>query len=243
MLAWREDSSSLVRAITDREGGLGVAPYQSFNLGMHVGDDPGIVQANRAALEAELGLPIVYADQVHGSQVLEVTASTLTAARTETGAIGVGDALFTELAGIGLAILVADCTPVVIHDEAGRFIGAAHAGRPGLVAGVVPALVARMREAGASGLRALVGPSVCGRCYEVPPAMRREVGEAAAVSATVSWTGTPAVDVAAGVVSGLTELEVPVQWIPGCTREDSRWFSHRRDGRTGRFAAIVGRPA
>jgi len=96
-----------------------------------------------------------------------------------------------------------------------------------------------MREAGAHAITAVVGPSVCARCYEVPAEMRDAAAAVAPESAAVSWTGTPAIDVAAGVVAQLRANDVAVHWVPGCAREDERLFSYRRDGTTGRFAGVV----
>jgi polyphenol oxidase len=86
---------------------------------------------------------------------------------------------------------------------------------------------------------AVVGPSVCGRCYEVPADMRDVAARVEPVSATVSWSGTPAIDVAAGVVAQLRAHGVEVRWVPVCTRERDDLYSYRRDGRTGRFAGVV----
>lgn len=241
MLAWHEQQGSLVRAVTDRDGGVSAAPFVGLNLGGHVGDDPVAVAANRARVEDVLGLTLVLADQVHGADVVHVTPAVLAAPRRESGAVATGDALVTDLPGVALAVLVADCTPVLVHDLDGPLVGAAHAGRPGMLAGVVPALLDAMRGLGAGRLAAVVGPSVCGRCYEVPAPMRDEAARRAPISAAVTWTGTPAIDVAAGVVAQLAEADVVTTWLPGCAREDERFYSYRRDGRTGRFAGIIGR--
>ena len=96
-----------------------------------------------------------------------------------------------------------------------------------------------MRELGAVRLEATVGPSVCGRCYEVPEPMRAEAVQAWPETCAVTWTGTPAIDVAAGVVAQLTRLGVGVTWLPGCARERDDLYSHRRDGVTGRFAGVI----
>ena len=114
-----------------------------------------------------------------------------------------------------------------------------HAGRPGMTSGVVPATLERLRALGAQDLQAVVGPSICGRCYEVPEEMRAAAAAVSPVSSTVSWTGTPAIDVAAGVVDQLATAGVPVQWLPGCSRESEDLYSYRRDGSTGRYAAAV----
>lgn len=243
MFAWREDSAGLVRAFTDRHDGGSAAPFAGLNLGAHVGDDTTVVVDNRRRVEEAVGLSLVVADQVHGTDVLHVTRDVLDRPRSETGAVGTADALVTGLPGLGLGVLVADCTPVLLHDEEAGLVGVAHAGRQGMTKGVVPAVVSALRDLGAGQLTATVGPSVCGRCYEVPPELRDEAAAAAPISAAMTWQGTPAIDVAAGVVEQLTHLDVELEWVPGCAREDESLYSHRRDGRTGRFAGIVGRPA
>ncbi|KRE38335.1 laccase [Janibacter sp. Soil728] len=243
MFAWRDDDAGLVRAFTDRHDGVSAAPFAGLNLGAHVGDDPAAVAANRARLEEAIGMTSVWADQVHGSDVLHVTQELLRGPRTDTGAVGIGDAMVTDLPGIALGVLVADCTPVLVHDEDSALVGVAHAGRPGMVAGVAQRLVEAMRDLGATHLIASVGPSVCGRCYEVPVEMRAAAAQVAPVSAAVTWAGTAAIDVASGVVDQLQGSGVPVRWVPGCAREDDAYFSYRRDGQTGRFAGVIGRPA
>ena len=241
MFAWRDDAAGLVRAFTDRHGGVSGAPFAGLNLGAHVGDDPAAVAANRECLEEGIGLPVVVGDQVHGTEVIHVTREVLEGPRTATGAVGTADALVTDLPGIALGVLVADCTPVLLHDAAGGSVGVAHAGRQGMTKGVVPAVVSALRDLGATDVRATVGPSVCGRCYEVPGDLRDEPAAVARSSAAMTWQGTPAIDVAAGVVEQLSALGVETEWVPGCAREDEALFSHRRDGRTGRFAGVVGR--
>ena len=138
-----------------------------------------------------------------------------------------------------LVVLVADCTPVLIYDREQPLVAAVHAGRPGMLAAVVPETVRTMRELGSGRLGAVVGPSVCSRCYEVPAQMRDDAAARVPASYAVSWTGTPAIDVAAGVVSQLRADDVELDWIPGCTREEGRLYSHRRDPGAGRFAGVV----
>jgi polyphenol oxidase len=96
-----------------------------------------------------------------------------------------------------------------------------------------------MTDLGARSISATVGPSVCGRCYEVPEVMRAQAAKISPVAATVSWKGSPAIDVAAAVVDQLRARSVAVQWIWGCTRESDVLFSYRRQPRTGRFAGVV----
>jgi polyphenol oxidase len=152
------------------------------------------------------------------------------------------DAVVTARRGLALAVLTADCTPVLLADPVAGVAGAAHAGRPGLVAGVVPAVVRAMTELGADPARILArtGPSVCGRCYEVPEAMRTEVAETVpAAWAETSW-GTPAVDVTAGVRSQLAQAGVETDGLPHvCTLESADHFSYRRERTTGRLASYV----
>jgi YfiH family protein len=212
-------------------------------LALHVGDDAMAVRRNRTTVMEELarlaGLPLegmrpVFMDQVHGAQVRLVTREDdlLSAAPSS-------DAVVTTLPRVALFALVADCTPVLLTDPNAGVAAAVHAGRPGMLAGVVPAAVGAMRDLGAREIRAVVGPSVCGRCYEVPAEMRDEAARTEPVCATVTWSGTTAIDVAAGVVEQLARADVSTRWIPGCSRESDDLYSHRRNGRTGRFAGIV----
>jgi YfiH family protein len=223
------DRSGVVRAVTDRSGGVSRGRYSGLNLGLHVDDDPDAVSANRARLTEQLGRPVVYMDQCHGAEVAVVDGVPDVAPSC--------DAVVTRSTEVALAVLVADCVPVLL--SGGGVVAAVHAGRPGLVAGVVPRTLAVLRELGAVEVDAVVGPSVCGRCYEVPTEMRDVAARVEPVSATVSWTGTPAIDVAAGVVAQLRAGGVQVRWVPGCSRERDDLYSYRRDGRTGRFAGVV----
>lgn len=151
------------------------------------------------------------------------------------------DALLADRPGLALMARAADCVPVLLVARTGQ-IGAVHAGREGVRRSVVPAAVARLRELGAQDVRAWIGPHVCGRCYEVPEQLRAAVSaEVAATFATTSW-GTPALDLGAGVRAQLDAEGVPVTQVPGCTREDERLHSHRRDGSAaGRLAGVVWR--
>lgn len=217
-------------------GRVGAAdPFGRFNLGGHVGDDPDVVERNRSHLAGELGVErsrLLFMRQVHGTTVVQ--ASGPWAAE-----VPECDGIVTRATDLALAVLVADCVPVLLHDSAAGVIGAVHAGRPGMTEGIVGQAVAQMRELGARDIAAVVGPSVCGRCYEVPADLVEAAARTSPVSATRSWTGTPAIDVAAGVVDQLTSEEVAVEWIPGCTREQEDLYSYRRQRQTGRFAGVV----
>jgi len=231
---WRRSGDGILTAVTDRAGGVSDGAYAGLNLAAHVGDDPEAVATNRALLSAELGIAperLVLMDQCHGADVAVVEGRPDVAPAV--------DALVTATPGLALVALVADCTPILLADPGAGVVAAVHAGRPGLVAGVVPRAVSAMRDLGATTVTAVVGPSICPRCYEVPAALRDEVAAVSPESRAVSWTGTPALDVAAGVVAQLVGAGVAVEWLPGCARQDARLFSYRRDGATGRYAGLV----
>lgn len=226
-------------AFTDRWGGVSAVPYEELNLGGAVGDDPGAVRTNRELAAKSLGLDpdlVVWMNQVHGADVAVVEGP------WSSSDIPSVDALVTARRGLALAVLTADCTPVLLADPVAGIAGAAHAGRPGMVAGVVPAAVAAMVELGADPARivARTGPAVCGRCYEVPADMRAAVAAVEpAAHAETSW-GTPAVDVTAGAHAQLDRLGVrDREQSPVCTRESDDHFSYRRDRITGRLASYV----
>jgi YfiH family protein len=241
MFTWRDRQPLLDRLVTDRDGGSSVAPFDGLNLGGHVGDDPGAVAANRALLAEQVGLPVdrvLFLNQVHGTNVVVVDGPW-----SQTTPVPPADAVVTTAPDLALAVLVADCVPVLLSDTESGVIGAIHAGRPGMTGRIVDHAVAAMRDLGAHALEAVVGPSVCGRCYEVPEPMRAAAAATSPVSATVSWHGSAAIDVAAGVVDQLSGHGIPVTWLPGCTREREDLYSYRRSARTGRFAALVRRYA
>ena len=221
-------------AFTDRRGGVSAPPYHSRNLGGGVGDDPAAVAANRKRTAEEFGLAAtVFMRQVHGADVAYVTEPF----GDEPPAL---DGIFTDVPGLGLAVLVADCAPVLLADPEAGVVGAAHSGRVGTVLGVVPALVAAMTAHGARDLVALVGPMACGRCYEVPAAMREEVAAAVPGSASTTRWGTPALDLRAGITGQLRRAGVTdIRHDARCTIEDPALFSHRRERPTGRFAGYV----
>jgi YfiH family protein len=220
---------------TGRAAAAGSPPYRGFNLGGHVGDDPQGVTRNRSALAAALHVPadrLLFLNQTHGAEVLEAQGPW----RSD---VPEGDAVISAEPDLALAVLVADCVPVLLHDVSAGLVAAVHAGRQGLLAGIVPTVLDQMREHGARAIGAVVGPSVCGRCYEVPADLAAAAAEIAPSSLARSWSGTPAIDVAAGVVAQLHRGGVSVDWVPGCTREDDDLYSHRRDGVTGRFAGVI----
>ncbi|WAX80514.1 peptidoglycan editing factor PgeF [Streptomyces sp. KMM 9044] len=239
MIGQRDSVRGAHFALTDRWGGVSAAPYAELNLGGAVGDDSGAVRANRELTAKSLGLDparVVWMNQVHGADTVVVDEP------WSGSPVPGADAVVTARQGLALAVLTADCVPVLLADPVAGVVAAAHAGRPGLVAGVVPAAVRAMTELGADPARivARTGPAVCGRCYEVPERMRAEVAavEPAAYGET-GW-GTPAVDVAGGVHAQLERLGVgDREQSPVCTLESEDHFSYRRDRTTGRLAGYV----
>lgn len=225
-------------AITDRTGGVSAPPFDGRNLGGKVGDDPAAVRENRKRTAVELGLDpgrVVYMRQVHSATAAYVTEPF----GAEPPPL---DAVFTDRPGLGLAALSADCALVFVADPVARIVGAAHSGRPGTAAGVVPALVTAMADHGArpSRMVALVGPAACGRCYEVPASMRAEVAADVPETWSETHTGTPALDIRAGITAQLTRAGVPgIHQDARCTIESPDLFSHRRDRPTGRFAGYI----
>ena len=221
-------------AFTDRHGGVSVVPWDSLNLALEGQDDPDATAANVRRVVDDFAPDAVLADmrQVHGSHVHLVDAPG--APRPD------ADGLVTTRSDVVLLVRVADCVPVLLADPVARVVGVAHAGRPGLAAGVVPATVAAMRAQGATDITAWVGPHVCGGCYEVPAAMQEDVAAIVPESrATTTW-GTPALDIGAGVRAQLAVAGTTVVDVSRCTRESDDLYSHRRDAAgAGRFGGLV----
>ena len=226
------------RVFSTRAGGRSGGVYARFNLSAGVGDDPAAVAANRARVRAGLGVPVVYLAQVHGTRVATVTA----VPAPDVPDIPGTDAVVTAQPGIGLAVLSADCVPVLLADPEAGVVGAAHAGRVGAAAGVLPAAVAAMTALGAraTAIEVVLGPAICGGCYEVPAAMRAEVDAALPGSAVRTRRGTPGLDLRAGLYHQAAALGVArIGGDPRCTLESDDLYSHRRAARTGRQAAIT----
>ncbi len=228
------------RVTTTRAGGVSAAPYDSFNLGDHVGDDRGAVARNRARLAAGIGLPaerLVWMEQVHSRTVTVVDAP-------QPEPVEVTDGLVTAAADLALVVLTADCVPILLADDQAGVIGAVHAGRIGARIGIVDQALEAMVSLGAAPQRigALLGPAVCGRCYEVPPAMQADVEAHLPGSAVRTRAGTTGLDVRAGVARALTEAGVTdIDVDHRCTLEERTLFSHRRGAPTGRIASVIWR--
>ena len=209
---------------TDRRKGSSLGVYDSLNFGFHVGDDPGAVAANRALLGNTQ-----FMNQVHGKDVV-VIDQVLDHEPT-------CDALITTTAGVSLAVMVADCIPLLLISE--KVVAAVHVGRAGLVNNVAIKTIEKMRVLGAIDIHAILGPSICGKCYEVPLQMQQEVVATHPASLSTTSKGTPALDLPAGLIAELIAQGLTYEASPICTQEDPLYFSHRRDNPTGRFAGVV----
>ncbi|GIG25142.1 peptidoglycan editing factor PgeF [Cellulomonas denverensis] len=223
---------------TTRAGGVSPAPWDELNLGQAVGDDPDRVAANRARVQDWAGVPLSWGHQVHGTVVRLVDGPD---AGTDDC-----DAVAVLRPGLGAAVLVADCVPVLIADPDARVAAAVHAGRRGLLAGVVQEAVAALTAHGAdpARMRAAIGPCIRGPHYEVPAAMRDEAAAVLPATACTTVDGTPGLDLPAGVRSVLTAAGLREVLDTGLdTAVDDRFFSHRRAQRagvtTGRSAGVI----
>lgn len=227
-------------AVTDRYGGTSAGAFRSLNLSDHVEDEPARVADNRRRAADGLGLrpeSVAWLNQVHGSDVAVID-------EPPTDGPPRADAAVTGRPGVALAVLVADCVPVLLADRDAGVLAVAHAGRRGLVAGVVSATLAAMTSLGADPERtsALIGPAVGPCCYEVPADLQAEVVGKIPATAGRTRRDTPALDLPAGTHAELTRAGVHrVRRMEVCTAEDPAYFSHRRDGVTGRFAGYAWR--
>lgn len=246
-----QDNNGVGVAFTDRVGGQSSGALGEFNLGHSDLDEPVNLRANMAGLRAVIGCPaVVGLHQVHGIEVYHPDAD----GRDWRGDAWLGDriagqqplpradAAITAATATALLIRVADCVPVLFADSAAGLVAAAHAGRVGLLDGLLSVVVTELRAAGASRLRAWIGPHICGACYEVPPELAAQAAGVIPGCATTTTWGTPAIDLGAAAAHQLTALGVAVTRLDPCTRTRPELYSHRGDGpNTGRQAAVVWR--
>lgn len=253
MFSYRIDPASnegVGVAFTDRAGGVSVGPLGSLNLGRTDCDDPLAVAQNMRRVLAAISVSRVVAlNQVHGTDVVVVDEQFVAGRGPDDWlgdvlpgrpALAVADAVVTTCPDLALAVRVADCVPVLLADPQRRLIGAVHAGRVGLLGGVLTRTVQRMCEMGATALQAWIGPHICAACYEVPDELAAEVSltHPQAVAAT-SW-GTSSLDLGAACVRELETLGVQVHREDPCTFENDSLFSHRRQrGMAGRQVGLV----
>ena len=246
---------AVTAVVSTRHGGVSTGPYDSLNLGDHVGDDPSAVAENRRRLAKALGVDrLTFADQRHTDRVAVVTPEL--AGRGHDGvadasaAFPATDAMITNLPGAALAIMVADCAPVVLFDPVRKAVGVAHSGRAGTLFGVVPKTVGAMTAAFGSAPGDLligIGPAIGAASYEIGAT---EASEVAAVFGpdgpellTPSRPGHAMFDLTGAIRRQLREAGVPpvnVHDLATDTRTSTDdFFSDRAARPCGRFAAIA----
>ena len=227
-----------IHAFTTTRLGPGVSelPFYRFNLGARCGDAPAAVRANREALRREYGLPgePLWLHQVHGIEVVSDDGMR--------GSDPLADAAVTTQSASVLAVLTADCLPVLFCNTSGTEVAAAHAGWRGLAAGMLEATVTAMRSA-PHELMAWLGPAAGPQRYEVGEDVRQAflAADAAAVSAfTPTRPGHFLIDMPAIARQRLAACGVTqVYGGEHCTLTDIRFYSHRREQRTGRMASLI----
>jgi YfiH family protein len=219
----------MLQTFTDRLGGVSQGAYSSLNLGDHVNDLAEDVNTNREILSSKFGA-IQYMNQVHGSRIAIIESVTDEAPTA--------DALVTGISGITLAVMVADCIPLLLTSP--EAVAAVHVGRRGLVNGVAVKTIDLMREMGATKIQAEIGPAICGKCYEVSQEVQDEVLLLHPVAISQTVTGTPSLDLPKALKAVLAESGISkVEDKEICTFESSAHFSYRRDGITGRQVGLV----
>ena len=214
---------------TNRHGGVSQGVYSSLNLGDHVGDDLANVLRNREAVSAIHG-PVQFMSQVHGNRIAIIEEITDEAP--------VADALVTGIPGITLAVMVADCIPLLLTSK--EVVAAVHVGRRGLINSVASKTIELMREMGAQDISATIGPAICGKCYEVSAEIHQEVVSNFPSADSRTNSGSLALDLPKALFTVLHGAGITVDAsYSACTVEDADLFSYRRDGVTGRQAGLV----
>lgn len=224
------------------------------NVGMHVGDDPSLVRERRQSLAQRLGRDVVWMDQTHSTRVelLRVCGDELVNVDSEAvlehpapGEWGPVDAdgIIVDArdwqGAPALAVQTADCLPVVFSAASGQIVAAVHAGRRGLLGGILEKTVERIRAFDGGPVDALIGPAICGHCYEVPANMADESEKLMpGIRSVTSWD-TPALDLPRAAAAALGARGVRVAIDERCTLEDADLFSYRADSSCGRQALII----
>ncbi|MEJ7765850.1 MAG: peptidoglycan editing factor PgeF [Acidimicrobiales bacterium] len=243
---------ALDAVVTTRRGGVSSGPYESLNLGLHVGDDPEQVLANRERAATAVGLALsdlVFCSQSHGRGVAVVDRSHRgRGSRSIEDAVAGVDALVTADPGVGLVVMVADCVPLVLYEPVAHVVACVHAGWRGTVARIVDAAIGAMGTLGARPelIRAGIGPAIPTERYqvgdEVADAVRACFGDAAGDLIRPDGAGRWRFDLWAANHRRLVEAGVPVGNIDPCrtgTGEGTPFFSHRAANPCGRVAAIA----
>ena len=189
-----------------------------------MGDDPEVVVANRAHIGAAQ-----FMNQVHGDEIIIVDSVTTD--------VPTCDGLITTKPAISLAVMVADCIPLLLVSK--EAVGAIHVGRAGLVNRIALKAIHTMRSLGSIDIHAILGPSICGACYEVPFEMQQDVMQEHPRAFATTRKGTPGLDLPKALIADLVSAGVSYEASTICTYEDEMYFSHRRQNPTGRFAGVV----
>lgn len=229
----QEHSSARLRAgFSSRYGGVSSSSYCSFNPAFHVGDNPSNVRANRELLDAELGTRAAWMNQVHGSHLALARPGYVF---DETDGLIV-DLERCEEEKVAACVMVADCIPLLLISRDKPRAAAVHVGRAGFMLNIAAQAV----QALDTELIAVLGPSICGSCYEVSEEMREQAGKVATEAVSETTWGSPAIDIRAGLVQQLTVAGVEdIQRLDMCTYEHQDYYSYRREGTTGRFLGLV----
>ena len=213
---------------TARNGGTSTGKYSSLNLGDHVGDSADDVANNREVLRNLLSqVEPRFMNQVHGNSVVEIDEEPL--------APVTADALVTRQVGLPLVVLSADCLPILVEGE--NIVGAIHAGRKGILNGIISNTISKMHALGGKELTATIGPAICGECYEVDLPMYLDAIESEP-NLTTSFEAH-CLDLKKAATAQLEMNGVGVADVGICTAHDSNYFSYRRDGMTGRGAGVI----
>ena len=189
-----------------------------------MGDDPAIVASNRTHIGSAQ-----FMNQVHGDEIVIVDSVT--------SEVPTCDGLITTKPAISLAVMVADCIPLLLVSK--EAVGAIHVGRAGLVNRIALKAIHTMRSLGSIDIHAILGPSICGACYEVPFEMQQDIMQEHPRAFATTRKGTPGLDLPKALIADLVSAGVSYEASTSCTYEDEMYFSHRRQNPTGRFAGVI----
>ena len=189
-----------------------------------MGDEPLTVASNRSVIG-----DVQFMNQVHGDEIVIVDSVT--------SDVPTCDGLITTKPNLQLAVMVADCIPLLLISK--EAVGAIHVGRAGLVNQIALKAIDRMRSVGSQEIHAVLGPSICGQCYEVPFEMQQDVMQDHPRAFATTRKGTPALDLPQALIAELISAGVSYEASTICSFEDEMYFSHRRQNPTGRFAGVV----
>ena len=238
---FRKFENALFHTVTDRYGGVSKKPYDSLNLALHVGDDVKDVLENRILTSEKYHFPIknlVYMNQVHGNRVVMIEDAM-------NNRIDDCDALITNKRKIPLMVMVADCIPILFYDPVKNAIGVAHAGRNGTFLRIAQKTVMKMQEAYGCEVKDIIvglGPSIRSCCYEVDKSLADICTKSFSDAYVMIREDNYFLDLQALNYAQLLGVGIEAAHIeisPSCTACDTNYFSYRRDGLTGRFAAYA----